>query len=114
MKSSLIKVNKKRKYNFMGKILIKNNLGLGLSTTKTINYHSILINLYGIANIINQYIYIYTINYRKKYLPGDLIFIRNKEINLIKEIEFFKKDYIGYRKKEWIFNLFYKYKKGSH
>ena len=62
MKSNLIEVNKIRKYNFGKNVLIKNSLGLGLSITKIINYHSIFINLYGIANIINQYVDIYIIN----------------------------------------------------
>ena len=87
-----VKIKKNYEYNFMSYILKRNNMGLGSSIAKTINNNSIFINSYGVLKIINRYMNI--LIYIKKYIIGDLIFIRNKEIYLIKEVKPIRNEYI--------------------
>ena len=97
MKKFLSKIEKKSiDYFYLIKI-IKNVLGMGLSNNKIAYNISIFTTSRGVLQIINKYIRIFNLIYKNEFFIGDLIFIRNREINLSKNVKEIKAEHIGRR-----------------
>jgi hypothetical protein len=95
MKHYFSKIEKKSIDCIYLKKLIKIVLGLGLSSNKITDSISIFITSRGVLQIINKYIRIFNLIYKNEFFIGDLIFIRNKDINLSKDIKKKKVEHTG-------------------
>nr|UXY88212.1 hypothetical protein Cry52Nrm2_p021 [Cryptomonas curvata] len=96
MKKYFSKIEKKSIDCIYLKKLIKNVIGLGLSGNKITDNISVFITSCGVLKIINKYIRIFNLIYKNEFFIGDLIFIRNKDINLSKDIKKIKAENTDY------------------
>lgn len=99
MKKYFFKVEKKNIDFIYLKKLIKNVLGLGLSSNKITKNISVFITSRGVLQIINKYIRIFNLIYKNEFFIGDLIFIRNRDTNFLKDIKKIKAENIHERGK---------------
>jgi hypothetical protein len=108
MKKYLSKVENKSVDFFYLTKLLKNILGMGLSNNKNADSISIFITSRGILKILDKYIKIFNLIYKTELFMGDLIFLRNRDINLSKDIKKIKSENnIGRKKNLYLVNKRY-------
>jgi hypothetical protein len=101
--------NNKHEYNFMLNALLKIYFGSSLCIQIIINNNNIFINSYGLLIFINKFISIWNLNSKNEYLLNNLLFIRNKELDIFKEIRIEKNKCIQFKKKKYIADKFHSY-----
>ena len=92
-------------YSFTINTLLKNCLTIGLCYQICVNSNNIVVNSYGIINIINTFISISNSKTINECYLGDIIFIRNNDKNLFKIIKNVKNKHIHFKKKIKILNF---------